>query len=186
MGLPINYFQQGIPTIMRQTAYTIDDTRRSTFGEDKFDQLKRQTRAQIPMASKLLEPRLDILGQKQKQGNWLQQYFNPGLWIWRSEDPVIVELQRLYDSTKSADMIPKLAPYKFSDNKKEYSLTPKEVTAWQQAMGQMNYEAIYNAVNNPGYSSLSDADREEGLTKIVNTNYNKVKNDYLTYKGVNN
>ena len=67
---------------------------------------------------------------------------------------------------------------------KEYKLTPKEVTAWQQAMGQMNYDEIYSIVTDPRYSSLSDADREEGLTKIVNGNYNKVKEAYLQYKGI--
>lgn len=184
MGLPVDYVKQGIPTILRQTAYTVDTTKRSGFGSDDYDKLKREIYMQIPGVSKVLEPRLNILGQEQKQGNWFQQYFNPGLWTWKSKDPVVIELQRLYDSAGTADMIPKLAPHDFAYDKKEYKLAPKDVTAWQKAMGQMNYEDIYKAINHPEYADLDDEERVDGITKIVNKNYKIVKDYYLDYKGV--
>ena len=76
------YLGQGIPTILGQTARTVDTTRRNSYYTPKdsaagklIDKTIKKTAAKIPGVSMLLEPYIDKWGNEQVADNWVLNAF---------------------------------------------------------------------------------------------------------------
>ncbi|NLF84289.1 MAG: hypothetical protein GX568_09975 [Candidatus Gastranaerophilales bacterium] len=153
--------------------------KRSTYDPDPTKQWWNTIKARIPGLSKTLEPSLGIWGQEQQQGNWIQQFINPGYTKKKSDDPVTIEVTRLYSANKDTDMLPKVAPKSFSADKIEFRLTPKQLTEFQRRMGQENHTEIGQLMNSPEYRSMTDEQKIKKIKKIVNDNYDDIKEDIV-------
>lgn len=176
-GLPLSYVEQALPTVMGQITRTLDDTKRSTYDPNPVKQTLKGIAVRVPGLSKTLEPKLDVFGNEQKQGGALQQFLSPGYWKDKAEDPVTQEIIRVYKMTKNGNMLPKVAPFKFTYNRKEITLLPAEVTQFQRTMGQKNYEDIQRFLNdNP---QASDERKAKALAAIVDENYENTKKMFI-------
>lgn len=182
MGLPTAYIQQAIPTVLGQVARIIDPTRRSTYDTSDFGSLIRSWESKIPVLSKNLEPKLDLFGNEQKQGGAFEQLFSPGYFAERNNDPVMVELERLYKATKESDFLPKYGVKKFTVDGVEYELTPEEVTTFQIIMGQANLDDMYRKINSSKYQQSSDEKKRRMLRKVVEDNYDMTKDEIMKTK----
>ena len=175
MSLPADYISQAFPTFFGQIARTADDTKRSTYDPDPLKQVANTFLIKTPGASKSLQPNLDVFGREQSQGGSLQQFLNPGYYKGKSEDEVTNEVLRLYKAVGESDLLPRVAPKKFTRDGKEVILTPEQVTNLQREMGQGNYRDIKNAIKSSKYKSAADEERAKILEKIVRDNYDEAK-----------
>lgn len=179
MGLPVSYVEQAFPTIFGQAARSIDPVRRSTYDPNPIKQFGREIAAKTPFLSKKLEPKLDVFGKEQKQNSILEQFFSPGYSKGKTDDPVTKEIVRLYKSTKETDILPKVAPYKFTKDGKEITLTPEQITEFQRKMGQYNYADISKEILKPNYKISTDENKRKLIRDKVSSNYDKVKDEIL-------
>jgi len=175
MGIPIDYLEQAIASVLGQTARTIDPVRRSTYDPNSIGQWWRGIRARIPGLSQTLEPALNIWGQEQSQGGALQQFISPGYFRARSDDPVTNEMARLYESVNDNDILPKTAPNNFTKNKVAYTLTPEQKTEFARIMGQKNYNDLARLFTSSEYKALTDEQRAKRVKSIVESNYDEAK-----------
>lgn len=183
-GLPVSYIEQAYPTIFGQVARTVDDTKRSTYDTTGMGKFGRQIAAKTPFASKLLEPRLDIWGNEQKQGGAAQQFLSPGYSLPKNEDRATQEMVRLYRATKETAMLPKQFKGRFTVNGEQVKLTPKHLTAFQRDMGQANYKEISQAIRTTEYQKASDENKVKIIRKIVQGNYDDAKQEYMDKMGI--
>jgi hypothetical protein len=192
MGLPVSYIEQAYPTLFGQIARTADSTRRSTYDTTGAGNFLRQIAAKTPgyneaakfIDNKLgtslqLEPKLDIWGQEQKQGNAFQQFVNPGYAKEASNDSVTQEVMRLYRSTQETDFLPKLMKGSFESQGKKIELTPKQLTEFQRDMGQANYKDISLLINTPKYKNADDSLKARYIKSKIDFNYEEAKRQAL-------
>ena len=178
-GLPVSYVEQAYPTVFGQTARTIDPIRRNTYDTNRLKQFTNELKAKTPGLSMTLEPKLDVFGREQKQGNALQQFISPGYWSAKTNDKATQEIARLYKSVKDTSILPKVAPTTISSKGKEAKLTPKQVTEFQRIMGDKNHSDISRLVSSPAYRNASEENKAKQLSKIVKHNYDDTKEKYL-------
>jgi hypothetical protein len=160
-------------------ARTVDDTKRSTYDPNPAKQEWNRIKSRIPFASKTFEPALDMWGQEQSNGGWVQQFINPGYAKEKSDDTVTKEVARLYSTNKDNDMLPKVAPKSFSADKIEFRLTSEQLTEFQRRMGRENYTQIGQLISSAEYQRMTDEQRIKKIKKIVNDNYDGIKKDFV-------
>ena len=174
-SIPIAYIEQAIPSVFGQIARVVDPVRRSTYDPDPMKQEWNKIKARIPFLSGTLNPYLDIWGNEQYQGGILQQFISPGYFAAPTDDSVTLEVARLYDAFKDNNMLPKVAPAKFSHNNQEYILTSDERTQFQRIMGQENYNDIARLISSDEYRQMTDEQKVKRIQKIINDNYDDAK-----------
>ncbi|HQJ95342.1 MAG TPA: hypothetical protein PLT06_10975, partial [Syntrophorhabdaceae bacterium] len=174
LGLPWEYVQQAWPSLFGQVAKTVDDTKRSTYDPNPQKQTWNRLKSRIPFASKSLEPSLNVWGEEQKQGGIIQQFINPGYAREKSNDPVTIEISRLYAEHGDNDMLPKMAQ-NFKIEGKTTKLSPGDMTEFQRKMGQENHTDINRLISSAQYQFLSDKEKMKKIKKIVNDNYEEAK-----------
>jgi hypothetical protein len=178
-SIPVAYIEQFIPSISGQAARTIDPIRRSTYDPDPMKQEWKRIKSRIPFASKTLEPMLNVWGEEQRQGGILEQFISPGYFATPTDNHVTLEVARLYDAFKDTDMLPKVAPAKFSSDKVEYVLSAEQRTDFQRDMGQANYNDLARLISTAEYKRMTDAQKVKKIKKIVNDNYEDAKEDII-------
>jgi len=174
LGLPWEYVQQAWPSLFGRVAKIVDDTKRSTYDPNPLKQEWNRLKSRIPFASKSLEPSLNVWGEEQKQGGIIQQFINPGYAREKSNDPVTIEISRLYAEYGDNDMLPKMAQ-NFKIEGKTTKLSPGDMTEFQRKMGQENYTDINRLISSAQYQLLSDKEKIKKIKKIVNDNYEEAK-----------
>jgi len=186
IGLPWSYVQQAWPVVFGQAARTIDPVRRSTYDPNWLKQTWNIIQSRTPYigvdwlpSSKKLEPALNIWGEEQIQGGAIQQFISPGYFKAKSDDPVTLEVARLYSSFNDTDMLPKVAPKSFKDKGIEYRLSPEQVTEFQRKMGQENYNDIARLISSTEYKKMTDEQKVKKIEKIVDDNYEKYKKEII-------
>lgn len=193
MGLPVAYIEQALfPTVLGQTARFTDNQKRSTYGTSKLDTFGRVVASKTPIASRLLEPKVDVFGNDMKHintkmgtavdtiGNFATQYISPGNPTAYNKDKVVTELTRLYDKHKETSILPRVAPTKLTYDKQPIQLTPKEVTKFQRIMGKATYSRMQEAVN----SGYDDETLMSELASIAKDSYDEAKEQILNDRGL--
>jgi hypothetical protein len=177
--IPVSYLEQAIPSLSGQVARTVDDTRRSTYDPNRVKQEWNRVKSRVPGLSQTLEPALDIWGNEQSNGGWIQQFINPGYAKDKSTDAVTNEVARLYSGNKDNDMLLKVAPKTFSADNIQYQLTPQQLTSFQRKMGQENHADIGRLISSAEYKKMTDKQKIKEVKKIVNDNYEDAKDDII-------
>ena len=170
--VPADLLMQSIPTIFGTIARSVDTTRRKTYSEKLGGRTLKSGLTKIPFASKLLEPNLDIWGREIKQDGLVNNLLNPGRFRKIDDNVVTQKVEELYKKTGDTRVIPKVAPYSFTDNGKTIRLTDKEVTKMQRSMGQKNMESIARLIQNGTFS-------EATVKRVIDFNYNQAKRQIL-------
>ena len=117
---------------------------------------------------------MNVWGEEQKQGGIIQQFINPGYAREKSNDPVTIEISRLYAEHGDNDMLPKMAQ-NFKIEGKTTKLSPGDMTEFQRKMGQENHTEINRLISSAQYQLLSDKEKMKKIKKIVNDNYEEAK-----------
>ena len=187
-----SYLKQGVPTVLGQAARTLDNTRRSTYTEKEgvagsIDRQIKQIKNKIPVLSESNQPYVDAWGREQSNLNTdnlgqrlLYQTMSPGYLQDVNTTPVDSEIQRLYDSTKDASVIPDSTENKVGGVR----LTEQEYTDFAKKKGQTQYDLVGACLENDYYNSLDD----EGKAKVISDMYSLskkvasayVKDDYTS------
>ena len=187
-----SYLKQGVPTVLGQAARTLDNTRRSTYTEKEgvagsIDRQIKQIKNKIPVLSESNQPYVDAWGREQSNLNTdnlgqrlFYQTMSPGYLQDVNTTPVDSEIQRLYDSTKDASVMPDSTENKVGGVR----LTEQEYTDFAKKKGQTQYDLVGACLENDYYNSLDD----EGKAKVISDMYSLskkvasayVKDDYTS------
>jgi hypothetical protein len=188
MSIPLNFFvEQNIPALSGQIARSIDNTRRSSYGTDEIgvEKFIRSNAAKIPGASFALEPEIDIFGNEVKNNSAVEQFISPGWFAVKNDDPVYNEVLKVY-KTAGKDVrgyLPtSLDDGKFSENKVEYHLTPKEFTEFKKGMGKAFYDKVKVLMEQPYYKNAKDEVKAKLIAEKASSAYNSQKTKYVKNK----
>jgi hypothetical protein len=183
LQLPIDYLTQAFPTVSGQIARTIDPTKRQLDYNSFAETTKQQLQAKTPGLSKLLPSKRDVLGQEMKYGsgflNAIQQFLSPGYVGVKANEPVLNELNRLYESEGSS-FLPRAKVNSFTSDKVKYTLDNKEISEFQKIMGNYTNDKISSIIKTSGYKSLSDEGKAKVIKDINDDGYDLAKEKIIS------
>lgn len=173
---------QFIPTGSNQLGDTIDDTLKETYDPNVLKQGMNTAINKIPYLRNTLPNRVNVLGESQRKYDstgarliW-DAAINPTFVNARKEQPVIEELERLYQTTGQTKQFFPLADKKLSfkgenDERERKALSPEAYVAYQTVLGKSNNQELNSLMASPYYQNLSDMERVEVIGRIQgNTN----------------
>jgi len=185
MQLPVNYLTQAFPTVSGQVARIVDPFKRQIDYSTNTARTLTGIKAKTPVISKDLPLKRDILGQPQKYGkgvlNIIQQFISPGYIAKKSDDSVVKELNRLYES-EGSDFLPRATVYKFTKDKVEYKLTSEEISEFQRVMGEYTKDKMDSLIQSSGYKSMPDDEKAKKIKAINDDGYELAKQNIIKAK----
>jgi hypothetical protein len=185
MQLPVNYVQQAFPTSVGQVARISDPFKRQADYSTNTSRTLTGLQSKTPGLSKDLPLKRDILGQPQKYGegvlNVIQQLISPGYIAKKSDDPIIQEINRLYDS-EGSEFLPRATVYKFTKDKVDYNLNNNQISEFQRVMGEYTKDNLSSLFQSANYLTLSDADKAKAIKKINDDGYELAKQKIINSK----
>jgi hypothetical protein len=178
--LPANFVNQAVPTIVGQTARSIDPTVRQTYygQSNPADFLRTQTATvlnKIPGASTLLPPKVTPFGKDQRGIDnpiirTISSFLNPGNTTTPQEiDPQVdKELRRLHDLGQ-LKQFPTTVDRTFKFMDKAVSLTDAEYAQYQRTTGQETIKAFKDIINSDEYRQIPKKELNEKLKALAAT-----------------
>jgi hypothetical protein len=178
-----------IPTASGQVAQQIDPYKRQVeYGG--LSGLKQAAMKKIPGLSQQLQPQVDVWGNEVKAyqgrtgaGEAVENFLAPGYVNEVKLTPLDEELLRLYNSTGNSDMLPRLAPDKFTWDGDDIVLTPQEKHDMQVYMGEMTRDYFEQVFNDETYKDkdLTDKDKAKAFADVAGDIYD-VSREYIVNK----
>jgi len=161
-----------VPSLMRQTAQTLDPTARETKGESPIDTTINKVKANIPGLRQTLEPRVSPFGQEIKYpGGAVQNLINPSLKSVYTPSETTKKLKQLEDLTGENIQYPMdKAPAYVTEKKQKITLTPKEKTEYQKYAGQETEKIYKQLLLNKNLGNLSDAQLQALVKSLQKAN----------------
>lgn len=177
-----DFARQFVPTVLGQTARTVDPVRRSSYGggqsktERDTGYALRSTMNRIPGLSRQNEPYIDQWGREQKSldgtddsagGYAMRGIYNmlsPGYLRQENVTPVDEYLQGLYGSTNDSHVLPEKASSKITVDSENYYMTPEEKTEYAKTSGQTAYDIIDSLRQNDMFLKLPE-DQQSALVQ---------------------
>lgn len=189
------YLGQGIPTILGQTARTVDTTRRNSYYTPKdsaagklIDKTIKKTAAKIPGISMLLEPYIDKWGNEQVADNWVlnafENFASPGYYSENTNDSVTEEMARLYKATSDTGVVPHSAKSSLSTGGNTYRLSEKEYTQYQKTLGKASHEQLQKLINSTAYSNMSNEEKAVAVGKMYRYAEESAKVEFYKGRGI--
>ena len=189
------YLGQGIPTILGQTARTVDTTRRNSYYTPKdsaagklIDKTIKKTAAKIPGVSMLLEPYIDKWGNEQVAENWVlnafENFASPGYYSENENDSVTEEMARLYKATSDTGVVPHSAKSSLSTGGNTYRLSEKEYTQYQKTLGKASHEQLQKLINSTAYSNMSNEEKAVAVGKMYRYAEESAKVEFYKGRGI--
>lgn len=178
---------QFIPTFGKQIAEMLDPVARRTQGNGLLDTAINKAKARIPGATKSLEPVVDVLGRDVHRyggkNSLFNIFLNPSNVNIANPTETTKEVWRLYEQVGDKEVFPKVAPQKFTDDGKEYKMTPTEQTQFQRTMGQETEKALSDLINSYSYQEASDEKKSEKVKSVISKAQNKAKAEIIESRG---
>ena len=109
--------------------------------------------------------RIDVMGQPMQKytseglGKLFDAYVNPTFVNERKDNPVVQELERLYQTTGESKQFLPLADRKIRQDGGQRQLKPNEYVDYQRDLGQVNNLVIGDLMRNPYYNRLTDTQK---------------------------
>lgn len=191
-----NYVSQYLPTFVAQIGRTFDDYQRSTYAPKDstmnplIERSLRQLANKVPFLAQYVNaPSIDIMGNPiERPSNLfarvLLNFVSPGSYKPATATATDREIVRLYEATKNSNIIPDVAPKKFTYNGTDYIFDNKEYSDFAQKMGQGQYDIIEQLMNSKDYVRLSMDDKVKVAESVYKYAYTKSKAEYLNAKGI--
>lgn len=176
--LPINYMTQGFPTVAGQIARVIDPTKRQLDYSSIINSTLTSLQSKTPGASLSLPAKRNILGESQQYGkgllNAFQQFLSPGYIGEKSDNPVVNEIDRLYNEVGS-DFLPRYNVTNFTSEKVKYKLTNEEISELQRIMGEYTNKQLSQMIESSDYRYASDEQKAEMIKNVNDIGYKLAK-----------
>lgn len=164
-----SYLTQAIPTLLGQIERTGESIRMTTY-TDKNKWLTGDMQYAIGKASSRLPigdynqiPYIDAWGRTESTGNLAQRagnnFLNPAYTSTVESSAMEDELERLYEATDDAGVLPERAGKSFTVNGERKNLTGEEYVKYATAQGKAAYRIISELTESAAYKALSDSDR---------------------------
>jgi hypothetical protein len=195
LNVTTGYLGQYVPTLGGQIARTVDDTRRSTIStagtmlEREVDKFGKKQLAKLPMASKQLEPYIDLWGREQKNGTAIENFLSPGYFKQENITPVDRELLSLIgklDKETAQKIVPASTAYEYdlTSNSVSYRMTEKESTAYQKTRGQESYKGLNKLFSSVDYRRMNNEEKAKAIQDVYTAAGQKAKYEYFDNKGL--
>jgi len=166
--LAMNFLSSFFPSALGAITRTFDDTRRTSFVTkgDNFESARyvwESIENKIPGLAQSNIPYMDVWGNPEVTPNvWeriFENFISPGYSKeYKADEPVVNELQRLYQITGDKKLIPEFADTSISfskDGEKVVNnLGPEEWKLYHQTRGQLAYKMLNELANNEEYQAL--------------------------------
>jgi len=195
-NIPLDYLEQGHPTLLGAIARSVDPVRKNTRTGGFFENYFKGIAAKTPGLSQTVVPQVDIFGRDVLQntvggtksdgytaGNVAAQFLSPGYYLGKPQDPVDKELVRLYsaltDAKDKKDVLPTMAPKKVSYDNKTLELTAEEQVQFQRELGQLNYKGYKALINTTRYKDSADELKVIMVENLFDVHYRHVKQQFL-------
>ena len=189
-----SYIGQYIPTILSQTAATFDDTKRTTkaSSDSKFtwgEEILRSMMYKIPGLRNLLEPSIDIWGNRIKQNDnialrAIENFASPALRKELNRSKVNVELKDVYREVGESSVFPNIPKSSVTYKKENHPMSAKEYSAFREKYGQTAYNTLKDLFETETYKNSSDDEKADLIEKVYTYAKDESKKEYLDLKGV--
>ena len=188
-----SYMGQGVPTLLGQIARTTDDTRRRNYVEQgsAFPSLQmalQRNKSKIPGALHTQQPYVDAWGREETTGNIAERAFSnflsPGYTSEKQTSSMEKELERLYEETGDAGVLPSSAQKSITNQGEKYVLTAEEYTEYQRVMGKTSYELLSKLTGSSEYKKLTDEQRTDAVSEVYSYAKDLAKEEMLKSRGV--
>jgi len=175
---------RAVPTFFKQITDLVDGTQRQTFEYDKpLKTAVNKVMAKVPGLSNTLSASVDTMGREiQKYGgknNLFNVFVNPANVSSENISKSGQEIYRIYKETGDKTVMPRTVDYYINNKGEKIVLTNKQREEYQKISGQIIEENIEKLLNDSNYQKLSDKEKAEVISNIVNYSYNKAKQDIL-------
>lgn len=160
MTVPVKEAVSGfVPALVRQTAQTIDPVVRETKGADSTETAKNKVLAQIPFASKKLEPKITPTGKESKRDlGGLSAFLDPFKTTEYKPTGYTDKLKAIKElSGETKQFLPTVAPSTITIGKEKITLTAAEKTKYMKIVGSYLDEQYTKVLQNVNTSDLNPA-----------------------------
>lgn len=172
-----SYVNQFVPTLLGQTAKTMDKYERSTTSTKTgllpkaIDQTKLQMMSKIPGLRQKLPTKTDIWGNELKQSPNIRErtfnnFINPATVKNIGNSKVDSEIDNLYNKSGNTNILPTKIDKTYTINGQKYRMTDEEYAKYQKQYGQTSYKLIENLINAKDYKNLSAEQKETAIENI--------------------
>lgn len=163
-------------SLVGQLERTVDGGNDMTY-VDKESALQAWAQREIGAASRKIPgwdynqiPYIDAWGREEETGDVMERaahnLFNPAYVSKVDVDELESELQRLYDATGAAGVLPDRAGKSFTMDGETRYLTAEEYVQYAKAKGQTSYTLAREAVQSAAYKSMSDDARVDYIAQM--------------------
>ena len=193
MNAGVSYLSQGVPTLLGQIARTSDDTRRRNYVEQgsafpTIQMALQRNKSKIPGALQTQQPYVDAWGREEPTGNIAERAFSnflsPGNTSEKQTSSMEKELERLYEETGNAGVLPSSAQKNITNQGEKYVLTAEEYTEYQRTMGKTSYELLSKLTGSSEYKKLTDEQRTDAVSEVYSYAKDLAKEEMLKSRGV--
>lgn len=193
MNAGVSYLSQGVPTLLGQIARTTDDTRRRNYVEQgsafpTIQMALQRNKSKIPGALQTQQPYVDAWGREEPTGNIAERAFSnflsPGYISEKQTSSMEKELERLYEETGDAGVLPSSAQKSVTNQGEKYVLAAEEYTEYQRTMGKTSYELLSKLTGSSEYKKLTDEQRTDAVSEVYSYAKDLAKEEMLKSRGV--
>lgn len=188
----ISYFTQPIPTLGGQFERSAEDVRMTTY-TDKNLRLPTDLQYAIGRASARIPgwdyqqmPYIDAWGREDSSGPlWLRMannFLNPAYTSNKQVTPVDEEIQRIYDQTGDASVVPQRPERYITVDGERIDLSKEKYEQYATKRGQMQFEMLGNIIDNPTYRSMSDTDKAFVIDSVYEYADKTTKSEISSYR----
>jgi hypothetical protein len=177
-----NLIGSAVPAFVSQTATGTDDVQRTTDYNNPLDVVK----SKVPFLRETLPTSYDMLGNTNQGSNPSASPLG-GVFgtldafklsaVKGNTDPALQEVSRLYDALPSADAPAISDPTRSQTveatdatgkvKSSNINLTDQQLSDYTKNSGDLIHSGITNLINNPYYSTLSDANKAKAINQII-------------------
>ena len=186
-----NYLLQSIPSPLGALGRTIDEKQRTWYVDknsavpEGVQEFANNLKTKIPGLSYTMPEKIDAWGREVSRGGTgeriAENSFSPGYYSYESYTDVDRELERLYEKTKEAKVLPKTAPKYFSVDGKRKDLTADEYVTFAKAKGQYSFEYVEEFINHSEYDKLTDEQKAAVISNLYEYAGAKAKTTVSSY-----
>lgn len=188
----VSYFTQAIPTLGGQIERSAEDVRMTTY-TDKNLRLPTDLQYAIGRASARIPrwdyqqmPYIDAWGREDSSGPlWLRMannFLNPAYTSNKQVTPVDEEIQRIYDQTGDASVVPQRPERYITVDGERIDLSKEKYEQYATKRGQMQFEMLGNIIVNPTYRSMSDTDKAFVIDSVYEYADKTTKSEISSYR----
>ncbi len=166
INMSTSYLSQGVPTLLGQITNIADGTRRDPYYVDKNSPIPQilqipinRALTKIPFANQLVQPKLDVWGNEQKDSlpeRIFENTISPGYVSVDKRTDLEKELERLYKINSDYNTLPSYPSKYYTVNGETKNLTAAEYNQYSKEVGQTSHELLEDTLYSAYYKKASD------------------------------